>query len=140
MSKINVLLVDDDKSICDSLSRMLIKKGYSVDSRNSGTEALEALRNSSYDILMTDLKMPGMSGIELLREAKKISADIGVIIMTGFGEITSYIEAMELGAAEYLNKPVKGDDLEIIIENLVKKRKKKNSAEPSAHCRQEPAP
>ena len=99
-------------------SRFLQEGGYEVTPFTSGASALETIQKSSYDILLTDLKMPEMNGIELLKKARVVDPDLGVIIMTGFGEITSYLEAMDLGAAEYLNKPIKSDDLELIIEKL----------------------
>lgn len=137
MKKVNILLVDDDESICDSLSKLLIKRGYSVETKISPVEALKSLRKSSYDILLSDLKMPEMDGIELLREARKIDPGLGVIMMTGFGEITSYLEAMDLGAAEYMNKPIKSDELEVVIKKLVKRKKKVSKQ--SAHSKGEPS-
>jgi len=128
MENIKILLVDDDEAICDSLSRILIKKGYTVETRSSGIEALKLISKSSYDILLTDLRMPEMDGIELLKKAVKLDTDLGVIIMTGFGEITSYLEAMDLGATEYLNKPIKSDELDRIIKKLLNSKKGDSTA------------
>ncbi len=116
--QIKILLVDDDEGVCHSFSRLLEKRGYSVETLQSAIDAIKSLKKSEYDILLTDLKMPEMDGIELLKEARKIDADLGVIIMTGYGEIASYLKAMDLGAVEYLNKPIKINDLEIIIRKL----------------------
>lgn len=120
MEPIKIVLVDDDEGICDSLAKILTKKGYYVDPFVSGFKALKSMEKASYDILITDLKMPEMNGIELLREARIINPELGVIIMTGFGEISSYLEAIDLGAAEYLNKPIKSRELELIIKKLTK--------------------
>ena len=120
MEPIKIVLVDDDEGICDSLAKILTKKGYHVTPFVSGIKALKSMKKSTYDILLTDLKMPEMNGIELLKEARTIDPELGVIIMTGFGEITSYLEAMDLGAAEYLNKPIKSHELELIIKKLTK--------------------
>ena len=114
-----ILLVDDDEGVCHSFSRLLEKRNYYVDTLQSAIEAIKSLKKSDYDILLTDLKMPEMDGIELLKQARKIDPDLGVIIMTGYGEIASYLKAMDLGAVEYLNKPIKINDLEIIIRKLV---------------------
>lgn len=122
MEPVKILLVDDDEGICDSLAKILTKKGYHVDPFISGEKALKSIGKSTYDILLTDLKMPGINGIELLKKAREIDPKLGVIIMTGFGEITSYLEAMDLGAAEYLNKPIKSHELELIIKKLSKKK------------------
>ena len=116
---IKILLVDDDDGVRSSFTALLTKRGYDVDPKSSGMEAINSLKKTSYDILLTDLKMPNMSGLDLLKEARKIDSDLGVIIMTGYGEIASYLEAMDLGAVEYLNKPVKTSDLEIIIKKLI---------------------
>lgn len=123
MSGISVLLVDDDESVCDGLSRILSIKGYEVRATSSAKEALKALTESRFNILLTDLKMPEMNGITLLKEARKIAPNIGVIIMTGYGEVTSYIEAMDFGADEYMNKPIKSEELDIIIKKLAKRKK-----------------
>ena len=118
MSELKILLVDDDEGIRKSFSTLLVKRGYKVDAKSSGHEAINCIKKSKYNILLTDLKMPNMTGIELLKEARKIDPDLGVIIMTGYGEIASYLEAMDMGAVEYLNKPVNTNDLEIIISKL----------------------
>ena len=118
MNELKILLVDDDEGIRTSFSTLLIKKGYNIDAKSSGMEAINSIKKSKYDILLTDLKMPNMTGIELMKEARKIDPDLGIIIMTGYGEIASYLEAMDLGAVEYLNKPVNTGDLEIIIKKL----------------------
>ena len=119
---IKILLVDDDDGVRSSFSTLLTKRGYDVDPKSSGVDALLALKKSSYDILLTDLKMPNMNGLDLLKEARCIDDDLGVIIMTGYGEIASYLEAMDLGAVEYLNKPIKTSDLEVIIKKLLQEK------------------
>ena len=121
--QVKILVVDDDQGVCDSLSMILAKKGYDVDARSSGRDALKLLKKSSFDVLLTDLKLPEMNGIELLQAARKIDSDLGVIIMTGFGEIASYLEAMDLGAAEYLNKPIKSDELDVIVKKVIDAKK-----------------
>lgn len=121
MSKAKILVVDDDDGIRESLSLILKKRGYLAESCNCGKDAIDRLRESTYDILLTDLKMPEMTGIELLKTAGKLYPSMGAIIMTGFGEINTYLEAMDLGAAEYLNKPVKSEELELIIEKVMTK-------------------
>ena len=122
MNELKILLVDDDDGIRKSFSALLIKRGYKIDAKSSGMDALNCIKKSKYDILLTDLKMPNMTGIELLKEARKIDPHLGVIIMTGYGEIASYLEAMDLGAVEYLNKPVNTVDLELIIRKLTSER------------------
>jgi len=121
--EIKILLVDDDDGVRSSFTALLTRRGYDIDPKSSGVEALNSLKKTSYDILLTDLKMPNMNGLDLLKEARKIDSELGVIIMTGYGEIASYLEAMDLGAVEYLNKPVKTSDLEVIIKKLIQGKK-----------------
>ena len=100
-----VLVVDDEASIRDLLSKTLALAEYDVDTAHDGTAALDRLRAVNYDLLIADLKMPGMDGLTLIRQAKRMKADLPVIIITGFSTESSAIEAVNLGVAGYLTKP-----------------------------------
>ena len=100
-----VLVVDDEASIRDLLSKTLALAEYDVDTAPDGTTALDRMRAYNYDLLIADLKMPGMDGLTLIRQAKRIKADLPVIIITGFSSESSAIEAVNLGVAGYLTKP-----------------------------------
>lgn len=100
-----VLVVDDEASIRDLLSKTLALAEYDVDLAPDGRTALERLRIVPYDLLITDLKMPGVDGLAVIREARRMKADIPVIIITGFSTEASAIEAVNLGVAGYLTKP-----------------------------------
>src|SRR6188508_2758498 len=100
-----VLVVDDEASIRDLLSKTLALAEYDVDLAPDGRTALERLRIIPYDLLITDLKMPGVDGLAVIREARRLKADIPVIIITGFSTEASAIEAVNLGVAGYLTKP-----------------------------------
>ncbi len=100
-----VLVVDDESSIRELLARTLALAEYDVDTAPDGRAAIERLRLGHYDLLITDLKMPGMDGLTLIREAKRLKADIPVIIITGFSTELSAIEAVNLGVVGYLTKP-----------------------------------
>ena len=100
-----VLVVDDEASIRDLLSKTLALAEYDVDTAPDGTTALDRMRAFSYDLLIADLRMPGMDGLTLIRQAKRIKADLPVIIITGFSTESSAIEAVNLGVAGYLTKP-----------------------------------
>jgi excisionase family DNA binding protein len=100
-----VLVVDDEASIRDLLSKTLALAEYDVDVAPDGRSALERMRLYSYDLLIADLKMPGMDGLTVIREAKRYKADLPVIIITGFSTESSAIEAVNLGVAGYLTKP-----------------------------------
>ena len=100
-----VLVVDDESSIRELLQKTLGLAEYDVDTAPDGRAALERLRLGNYDLLIADLKMPGMDGLTLIREAKRLKADLPVIIITGFSTESSAIEAVNLGVAGYLTKP-----------------------------------
>ncbi len=100
-----VLVVDDEASIRDLLAKTLALAEYDVDVAPDGRSAVERMRISSYDLLIADLKMPGMDGLAVIREAKRYKADLPVIIITGFSTESSAIEAVNLGVDAYLTKP-----------------------------------
>ncbi len=100
-----VLVVDDEASIRELLSKTLALAEYDVDTAPDGRAAIERLRLGSYDLLIADLKMPGLDGLSLIREAKRLKSDIPVIIITGFSTESSAIEAVNIGVAGYLTKP-----------------------------------
>jgi excisionase family DNA binding protein len=100
-----VLVVDDESAIRELLSKTLALAEYDVDLASDGRAALERLRIIPYDLLITDLKMPGVDGLTVIREARRLKADIPVIIITGFSTEASAIEAVNLGVSGYLTKP-----------------------------------
>src|SRR6059058_879686 len=100
-----VLVVDDEASIRDLLAKTLALAEYDVDVAPDGCSALDRMRLYPYDLLIADLKMPGMDGLTVIREAKRYKADLPVIIITGFSTESSAIEAVNLGVAGYLTKP-----------------------------------
>jgi excisionase family DNA binding protein len=100
-----ILVVDDEASIRDLLSKTLALAEYDVDVAPDGRSALDRMRVYPYDLLIADLKMPGMDGLAVIREAKRYKSDLPVIIITGFSTESSAIEAVNLGVAGYLTKP-----------------------------------
>jgi K+-sensing histidine kinase KdpD len=117
-----ILLVDDEESILKSLRKDLDQHGYNVTTASSGLQAVTALRNGHYDIVVTDLIMTGMDGIQVLKETKKIDRKIGVIILTGYGDMASAIKALRLGADDYLLKPCDTDELLLRLSRCLEKR------------------
>jgi excisionase family DNA binding protein len=100
-----VLVVDDEASIRELLSKTLALAEYEVDTAQDGRAAIERLRLGQYDLLIADLKMPGVDGLSVIREAKRLNGSLPVIIITGFSTESSAIEAVNLGVAGYLTKP-----------------------------------
>jgi excisionase family DNA binding protein len=101
-----VLVVDDEEGIRDLLSRTLALAEYEVETTADGKSALESIRNDGYKLLIADLRMPGMDGLTLIREVKQINPHLPIIIITGYSSESSAIEAVNLGVAGYLTKPV----------------------------------
>ena len=100
-----ILVVDDEASIRDLLAKTLALAEYDVDLAPDGRTALERLRITAYDLLITDLRMPGVDGLSVIREARRLRTDIPVIIVTGYSSEASAIEAVNLGVSGYLTKP-----------------------------------
>lgn len=114
-----LLVVDDEFAIQKALVKYLKKLGYDVDSAGDGAEAIEKAKGKSYDLVLSDLKMPNMTGIELIRACKKISPSTSYLIMTGFGTIETAIDAIKEGAFHYITKPFELDDIALLIEKAI---------------------
>ncbi len=112
---VKVLLADDEQSILTTLADDLVAAGHVVTTADDGEAALAALRRESLDCIVSDINMPGIRGIDLLRRAKEIDPRIQVVLMTGFGTIESAVEAMKLGAADYVTKPFYNDQIVQIL-------------------------
>jgi excisionase family DNA binding protein len=100
-----VLVVDDEASIRELLSKTLALEKYDVDTAGDGAAALDRMRTAAYDLLIADLKMPGMDGLTLIRQARRLKSDLRIIIITGYSTESSAIEAVNLGVDGYLTKP-----------------------------------
>ncbi|MFV9511308.1 sigma-54-dependent transcriptional regulator [Tepidibacillus sp. LV47] len=119
---IRILVVDDEEDLLQLLVQRLKRKGYQVDGALSGEEAVKKMREIYYDVGIFDIKMPGMDGIELLKEAKKLIFDMEVIMLTGHGTVETAIEAMKSGAYDYLTKPYNLSELDVIIQKAIEKK------------------
>src|SRR5574340_965863 len=122
MEKTNILIVDDEKDICRALNIILSKEGYAVTEAYNGEQAVEIITQKSFDIIMTDIKMEKMDGFGVLREAKRISPDTSVIMMTAFASVGSAVEAMRAGAVDYITKPFINDDIRLTLKRIVESR------------------
>ncbi|MBK5274500.1 MAG: response regulator [Desulfuromonadales bacterium] len=115
-----ILVVDDEENARIALSKILTRQGYDVASAGNGYEALNYLRGKEVELIITDINMPEMNGMAFLRELNRSYPASNVIMITAYGEVESYIEAMNLGAFEYINKPVKLEELNKIINKIFK--------------------
>jgi DNA-binding NtrC family response regulator len=120
MSGAKILVVDDELIVRESLGGWLERDGHTVDKAASGEESLEKFEKTRYDIILLDIKMEGMSGLEVLKRVKEIDPDVSVVMITAYGSIPSAIEAMKSGAYEYLLKPFDPDELMVLIEKIRK--------------------
>jgi len=117
-----ILVVDDDRSNRQTLRRILTKEGYEVEDASNGKEALERLRARPTALMLTDLKMPGMDGVELLRASRMVSPDTEVVLMTAYGTVETAVESMKEGAYDFLTKPLKRHDILKAVRKALEKR------------------
>ena len=122
MENFNVLLVDDELEFLETLVKRLTKRGLNISTAKSGEEALKIIRGKGIDVAVLDVRMPGMDGIQTLREIKKIDPLMEVIMLTGHASIEVAIEGMELGAFDYLMKPADIDELFYKLQDAFKKK------------------
>lgn len=118
--KISLLVVDDEESVRDSLHNWFLEDGYHVACAESAKEALAMLENENFDIILTDIKMPGMDGLEMLKRIKSLKSDAVVIVMTAFATVDTAVQALKDGAFDYVTKPFDPDDLSHLIRNASK--------------------
>ncbi|GAH98335.1 unnamed protein product, partial [marine sediment metagenome] len=114
----HILIVDDEEAQRTLLAGFLEKKDYTVTTAASGKEAIEKNRTAGFDLAILDLKMPEIDGVEAMAKMKEIDPETDFIILTGYGTVESAVEAMKLGAYDYLNKPINLDELELMIERI----------------------
>ena len=120
---IKVLVVDDDEVISQNLKRLLEKSGYLADTAYTGEEALRKIGENHFDLALIDLLLPDMDGLKLLLEVKRISPITAIIIITAFGTIPNAVEAIRRGAADYITKPFRMDELLSTIKKVIEERK-----------------
>jgi DNA-binding NtrC family response regulator len=117
-----ILVVDDEMIVCESCRRILEEDGYEVEIALSGKEAFEKMKENPYDIVITDLKMPEIDGMDVLRTFRKEYPDAIIIMITGFSTVETAVEAMKLGAFDYIPKPFTPDEVSIVVKKAIEKR------------------
>ncbi len=123
MDNAKLLVVDDEESMCQFMQIFLSKEGYSVTATADPAEAVSKIEKEDYDLLIADLMMPEMSGLELLSRAKGIDPGLNVIVMTAFASVDSAIEALKKGASDYVTKPFKVEEIKIAIKKTLEQKK-----------------
>ncbi|HYA40151.1 MAG TPA: sigma-54 dependent transcriptional regulator [Syntrophobacteraceae bacterium] len=121
--QVSMLIVDDEPSVRDSLMHWFLPEGYRVDTADGAMQALDKMRDSNFDIVLLDIKMPGMDGIELQQRLREIDGQLAIIIMTAYASVDTAIQALKQGAYDYITKPVDPDDLSRLVRNAVEQRR-----------------
>jgi CheY-like chemotaxis protein len=121
LQTLKILIVDDDKKLLSLLESLLLEEKHEVITCQSGLEAIERSQEQHFDLLITDLMMPGASGIEVLKESRKNHPDCLVIIITGYASLETAVEAIREGAYDYITKPFKLEELKIVVNNAREK-------------------
>jgi DNA-binding NtrC family response regulator len=114
-----ILIVDDQEMMRDSLAATLAREGHEVVAAGDGPTAVNRLTGARFDLLLSDVKMPRMSGVELLQEARKLRPEMPVVLMTAFATVSTAVEAMKLGAYDYIQKPFDGDEVRLLVERTL---------------------
>ncbi len=114
-----ILIVDDQEMMRDSLASTLAREGHEIVAASDGPGALTRLAATRFDLMISDLKMPKMTGIELLQEAKKIRPELPVVLMTAFATVSTAVEAMKLGAYDYIQKPFDGEEIKLLVDRTI---------------------
>ena len=130
----SILVVDDEKIIRDGCTRILGKEGWAVQTAGSGEDGLHLLQEETFDLLLLDLKMPGLSGMEVLQRVKDLRPELLVVIITGYATVESAVEAMKAGAYDFISKPFLPDQLRIVVRRALEKKALQREAD---HLRQE---
>jgi DNA-binding NtrC family response regulator len=118
-----ILIVDDEERICEAIKKALGRVGYSVDASTDAIAALDGIRRGSYDMVICDIRMPGMDGLALLERIKEHDSSILVLMITGYASIESAVEAMKKGAQEYIAKPFQPAQLRLLVERAFERRR-----------------
>ena len=130
--KINVLVVDDDEDTRDVLEDILEDAGYSVWTADSGEQAVAMLAETPMDLVLTDMRMPGQDGLDVLEETKRLSPETDVIVMTGYASVDLAVECMKHGASDFITKPFNIDHIRMIADRTLRtKALKRKAAETS---------
>lgn len=122
MVPVNILVIDDERVICEGCRLAFSNSGHLVSTRMTGRAGLDALLDGQFDVVLLDMKLPDMDGMDLLRTLRKEKPDVYVIVMTGYSTVQNAVEAMKLGAFDYLAKPFSDDELVLAVERAIEKK------------------
>ncbi len=133
VSQIGILIIDDDKEICDYMETFLAKDGFAVKALTTPQNAVEEIKTGRYHLVILDLMMPKIDGIQLLEQIRKVDTDIAVIIFTGYPSLETAVESMKLDVVDYIKKPFNPDEFSLVIERVIKRKGLARSPEEELH-------
>ena len=120
MTQRKVLIIDDENTICKGCKMILSEMGYLCDYSLSGADGLKNILNNSYDVLLLDMKLKDLDGMEILKTVKKTKPEVYIIVITGYSTVKNAVKAMKLGADDYISKPFNDDDIILAVQNAFK--------------------
>lgn len=118
--RINILIIDDDQDICEYMKTLLEATGYGVETLSEPTQAEEAIRSAEYHLLIVDLMMPKLDGIELIKRIRKIDSDIAIVVFTGYPSVETAVDALKLNVSDYIKKPFDVDEFRNKISEVLR--------------------
>jgi len=130
---VKVLVVDDDRAICDYMETFLAKDGYEVKTLSDPVKAPEEVKAGGYHLVVLDLMMPKMDGVEVLKRIRKVDSDVAVVIFTGYPSLETAVQSMKLDAVDYLKKPFNPDEFREVLERVVRKKGLLRTPEENLH-------
>jgi len=133
LSPMRVLVIDDDREICDFMDTFLTKDGISVKTLNDPHKVADEIRNGGYHMVVLDLMMPGMDGVQVLEQIRKIDTDVAVAIFTGYPSLETAVQTMKLDAIDYLKKPFNPEEFRAVIDRVMHKKGLLRSPEENLH-------
>ncbi|MCX6626745.1 MAG: response regulator, partial [Candidatus Solibacter sp.] len=139
-TKGRILIVDDELVVRDSLGKWFTSEGYSARPAGGAREALEVIQQAEFDIALLDIKMPGMDGMELQARLREADPDLTIIIMTGYASVETAVQALKLGAYDYITKPVDPDELSHLVSNALEHKRARREVVRLREDLQEAAP
>jgi two-component system OmpR family response regulator len=133
LAPVRVLVVDDDKAICEYMETFLSKDGFEVKTLNDPSGAPEEVKNGGYHLVVLDLMMPKMDGLQVLERIRKVDTDVAVVIFTGYPSLETAVQSMKLDAVDYLKKPFNPEEFRVVVDRVMRKKGLLRSPEENLH-------
>lgn len=133
LAPVRVLVVDDDKAICEYMETFLAKDGFEVKTLNDPSDAPEEVKNGGYHLVVLDLMMPKLDGLQVLERIRKVDNDVAVVIFTGYPSLETAVQSMKMDAVDYLKKPFNPEEFRVVVDRVMRKKGLLRSPEENLH-------